>query len=43
VALTVDRIRERSPILRGMVEKGQIGLVSAMYDVSNGQVTFMEV
>jgi carbonic anhydrase len=41
VALTVDRIRERSPILRGMVDKGQIGLVGAMYDVHNGKVTFM--
>jgi carbonic anhydrase len=41
VVLTVERIRERSPILRGMVDKGQIGLAGAMYDVHNGQVTFM--
>ena len=41
VVLTVDRIRERSPILRGMVDKGQIGLAGAMYDVHNGKVTFM--
>jgi len=41
VVLTVDRIRERSPILRGMVDKGQIGLTGAMYDVYNGKVTFM--
>ena len=41
VVLTVERIRERSPILRGMVDKGQIGLVGAMYDVHNGKVFFM--
>ena len=41
VVLTVERIRERSPILRGMVDEGQIGLAGAMYDVHNGKVTFM--
>ena len=41
VVLTVARIRERSPILRGMVDKGQIGLKGAMYDVHTGKVTFM--
>ena len=40
VVLTVERIRERSPILRGMADKGQIGLAGAMYDVHNGKVTF---
>ncbi len=41
VVLTVERIRERSPILRGMVDKGQIGLEGAIYDVHTGKVTFM--
>ena len=41
VLLTVERIRERSPILRGMADKGQIGLAGAMYDVHSGKVTFM--
>ncbi len=41
VVLTVERIRRRSSILRGMVDKGQIGLAGAMYDVHNGKVTFM--
>jgi len=41
VVLTVERIRKRSPILQGMVDKGQIGLAGAMYDVHNGKVTFM--
>jgi len=40
VVLTLDRIRERSPILRGMADKGDIGLAGAMYDVHTGQVTF---
>jgi carbonic anhydrase len=38
--LTVERIRERSSILRGMADKGQIGLVGAMYDVHTGKVLF---
>ena len=38
---TLARIRERSPILRGMADKGDIGLAGAMYDVHTGQVTFM--
>jgi len=41
VVLTVERIRKRSPLLRDMVDKGQIGLVGAMYDVHTGKVTFM--
>jgi carbonic anhydrase len=41
VVLTVERIRERSPILRDMANKGQIGLVGSMYHVDNGKVTFM--
>jgi carbonic anhydrase len=40
VVLTVERIRERSPILRGMADKNQIGLAGAMYDVHNGKVSF---
>jgi carbonic anhydrase len=41
VVLTLERIRERSPILRGMADKSDIGLAGAMYDVHTGQVTFM--
>jgi carbonic anhydrase len=41
VVLTLERIRERSPILRDMFNKGQIGLAGAMYDVHNGKVTFI--
>jgi len=41
VALTVDRIRQRSPILRDMADTGKIGIAGAMYDVHTGKVTFM--
>ena len=41
VVLTLERIRERSAILRGMADKGDIGLAGAMYDVHTGQATFM--
>lgn len=41
VELTVQRIRQRSPILRDMADKGAIGIKGAMYDVHTGQVTFM--
>ncbi|MEN8782234.1 MAG: carbonic anhydrase family protein [Desulfobacterales bacterium] len=41
VVLTVERIRQRSSILRGMADKGQITLTGAMYDVHNGKVMFM--
>jgi carbonic anhydrase len=41
VVLAVERIRERSPILRGMADQGAIGLAGAMYDVRTGHVTFV--
>jgi carbonic anhydrase len=41
VTLTVERIRQRSPILREMADAGKIGLAGAMYDVHTGKVRFM--
>jgi len=41
VVLTLERIRARSPILRGMADKGDIGLAGAMYDVHTGAVAFI--
>jgi carbonic anhydrase len=41
VALTIERIRRRSSILRDPADKGHIGIEGAMYDVHTGQVTFM--
>jgi carbonic anhydrase len=40
VHLTVEAIREKSPILREMEQKGEILIVGAMYDVKTGKVKF---
>ena len=40
VKLVMKEIRERSPILREMLDQGQIGLVGGMYDLSTGKVEF---
>jgi carbonic anhydrase len=42
VKLTMQKLRTRSVVLREMIDKGEIGLVGAMYDVSTGKVTFYE-
>jgi len=39
---TVKEILERSPILKEMVDAGEIGIVGAMYDVTSGKVEFYE-
>jgi len=38
VRLTVQQIRERSPVLREMLDSGQIGLIGGMYDLTSGRV-----
>lgn len=40
VHLVMQQIRERSPILREMLDKGEIELVGGMYDLSTGEVHF---
>ncbi|MBL0052764.1 MAG: carbonic anhydrase [Bacteroidetes bacterium] len=40
VKRSVEQIIERSYILEQMLEKGQIGIVGAMYDIANGKVEF---
>lgn len=40
VKRTVRSIMERSPILKEMIEKGQIGIVGGTHDISTGEVTF---
>jgi carbonic anhydrase len=40
VRLEMQQIRERSPILREMIDAGKIGLVGGMYDLSTGEVRF---
>jgi carbonic anhydrase len=42
VLLTMQTLRDRSVVLREMIDKGEIGLVGAMYDVSSGKVIFYE-
>ncbi|MEM7168834.1 MAG: carbonic anhydrase family protein [Pseudomonadota bacterium] len=40
VLLTMARIRQRSPVLRDLIDAGEVGLVGAMYDVSTGEAVF---
>ena len=40
VRLVMQQIREKSPVLREMLDKGQIGLVGGMYDLQTGEVKF---
>jgi carbonic anhydrase len=38
----IEQLRERSDVLRDLLNAGEIGLVGAMYDVINGEVTFLD-
>lgn len=40
VELALENIRSQSVILKDMEEKGEIKIVGAMYDISDGSVTF---
>ena len=42
VRLVMQQIRERSPILREMLDLGQIELVGGMYDLATGKVQFYD-
>ena len=42
VKMTVETIREKSPILREMKQKGEIKIVGARYDVKTGKVTWYD-
>jgi carbonic anhydrase len=42
VHLVMQQIRERNPILRDMLDHGQIVLVGGMYDLTTGQVHFYD-
>ena len=42
VQRTVKSISERSPILKEMLEKGEIGLVGGTHDITTGEVTFYQ-
>ncbi|MBU6400691.1 MAG: carbonic anhydrase [Verrucomicrobia bacterium] len=40
VRLVLEQIRERSPILRELIDQGQVLLVGGMYDLATGRVRF---
>ena len=42
VRLNLQLLRERSVVLREMLDKREIGLVGAMYDIATGEVTFYD-
>lgn len=42
VKRTVTAIMERSPILKEMIEKGEIGIVGGTHDITTGEVAFYE-
>jgi carbonic anhydrase len=42
VRLVMKEISERSPVLRAMVDQGEIKLVGGMYDLSTGKVQFYD-
>ncbi|WP_089890434.1 carbonic anhydrase family protein [Chitinophaga arvensicola] len=42
VERSVQAIIQQSNILRDMIQKGEIGIIGAIYDVETGVVTFME-
>jgi len=42
VRLTMQRIRNESPIIKDLEESGQIKIVGGMYDVDSGKVDFYE-
>ncbi len=42
VRLVMRQIRERSAVLRQMLDQGKIGLIGGMYDLSTGRIRFFE-
>lgn len=42
VKRTVKSIMERSLILKEMIERGQIGIISGIHDITTGEVTFYQ-
>lgn len=42
VKRTVHGIMERSPILKEMIEKGEIGIVGGTHDITSGEVNFYD-
>jgi carbonic anhydrase len=40
VQLTVEKIRNKSPLLKEMEKYGEIGIVGGMYNIETGKVKF---
>lgn len=40
VYMTMENIREKSPVLKEMEDNGEIKIIGAMYDIKDGSVTF---
>jgi len=41
VRISMKEIREKSPVIKELLDSGKAGLVGAMYDVKSGKVTFL--
>ena len=42
VLMTIEKIREMSPVLKEMEDNNEIDIVGGMYDINTGAVTFFE-
>lgn len=42
VELTIEDTRSLSPVLKEMEDNGEIKIIGAIYDISNGKVTFLD-
>ena len=42
VKRTVDAIKQRSPILKEMIENGEIGIIAGMHNLADGKVSFYD-
>jgi carbonic anhydrase len=41
VKMTIEQIKQKSPILKEMMENQEIGISGAMYHVASGKVHFL--
>ena len=41
VQMTIENIKQQSPILKELLDNNEIGISGAMYDVKSGQVSFL--
>ena len=42
IARTINKIRSQSKILSDLEKEGKVKFVGAIYDISNGKVTFLK-